>query len=63
MAENRTVYKNRWKKEHTDQKNLTLPKGRLSEVHAAAETLGEKDNEFILAAIDERLKRLHGRED
>lgn len=58
MAENRTNYKNQWKKEHTDQKNLTFPKGRLAEVHAAAEAIGEKDNEFILTAIDERMARL-----
>lgn len=58
MPESRTEYKNQWKKEHTDQKNLTLPKGRLAEIQAAAEAVGEKVNEFILTAIDERMARL-----
>ena len=58
--QNRTDYKNQWKKEHTDQKNLTLPKGRLAEIQKAAESMGEKVNEFIVRAIDERMERLSG---
>ena len=55
---NRTEYKNQWKKEHTDQKNLTLPKGRLAEVQKAAESVGEKVNEFIVKSIDERIEKI-----
>ncbi len=56
--ENRTEYKNQWKKEHTDQKNLTLPKGKLTEIESCAKSIGEKSNEFINKAIDERMERI-----
>jgi hypothetical protein len=63
MAGN-TEYKNQWKKEHTDQKLLTMPKGRKADIQAAANAIGEKLNDFILKAIDERMERLeyHGKE-
>ena len=35
-----------------------VPKGRKAEIQAAAETLGETLNEFIVRAIDERMKKV-----
>lgn len=35
-----------------------VPKGRKAEIQAAAETLGETLNEFIVRAIDERIERM-----
>ena len=37
-----------------------VPKGRKAEIQAVAETQGETLNEFIVKAIDERMKRLQG---
>ncbi len=35
-----------------------VPKGRKAEIQAVADTQGETLNEFIVKAIDERMKRL-----
>lgn len=37
-----------------------VPKGRKAEIQAVAETQGETLNEFIVKAIEERMKRLQG---
>lgn len=55
---NRTDYKNQWMKENRDTKLLTLPKGRKSEIQAAADAVGESLNDFICKAIDERMERM-----
>lgn len=56
--ENRTEYKNTWKKDHTDQKLLTMPKGHKAEIEACAKSVGETLNEFINKAIDERMEQI-----
>ena len=58
----RTEYKNTWKKENTDQKLVTFKKGRKAEIQTIADMQGEKLNEFINKAIDERIERLKGDE-
>lgn len=50
-------YKNQWQRENCDRVNLTLPKGRKSEIKAHAETKGESVNGFISRAIDETMQR------
>lgn len=57
-VENRTEYKNAWKKDHTDQKLLTMPKGHKAEIEACAKWVDETLNEFINKAIDERMERI-----
>jgi hypothetical protein len=59
----RTEYKNTWKKENTDQKLVTFKKGHKAEIEAAAVARGEKTNEFIIKAIDERIERLRRGQD
>lgn len=54
----RTEYKNQWRREHTDSKLLVLPKGRKAEIQGVADRVGESLNDFIVTAIDERIKKL-----
>lgn len=55
--QNRTEYKNNWRREHTDSKLLVLPKGKLAEIQKLSDSIGETANEFINRAIDERIER------
>ncbi len=48
---------NKYMKANYDRVNLTLPKGRKSELQAHAEKQGESLNGFIGRAIDEQVKR------
>lgn len=50
-------YKNQWQRENCDRVNLTLPKGRKSEIKAHAEAQNESVNGFISRAIDETMQR------
>lgn len=54
--ENRTEYKNSWKRENRDSYLLTMKKGRKAEIKAAADAKGQSLNSFINDAIDEHMK-------
>lgn len=53
---NQIAYQNDYIKEKYDRVNLTLPKGKKEAVRQAAQALGQSVNEFINAAIDEKMK-------
>lgn len=54
---NRTAYKNQWQKDKCDRINITLHKGRKSEIKAAADAKEQSLNSFINDAIDEHMKK------
>ncbi len=53
---NQIAYQNDYIKEKYDRINLTLPKGKKEAVRQVAQALGQSVNEFINAAIDEKMK-------
>jgi predicted HicB family RNase H-like nuclease len=55
--ENRTDYKNAWKKDHRDSYLLLMKKGHKAEIKAAANAKGKSLNNFINDAIDEHMKK------
>ena len=50
-------YNNEFNKNAYDRINLTVPKGRKSEIKAHADTHSESVNRFINRAIDETIER------
>jgi len=60
--ENRTDYKNAWKKDHRDSYLLTMKKGRKAEIKAAADAKGQSLNKFINDAIDAHIKQVRQKE-
>lgn len=53
-----TQWSRAYNKEAYDRLYPFVPKGRKAEIQAVAETLGETLNEFIVRAIDERMKKV-----
>lgn len=48
-------YQNNYIKEKYDRINLTVPKGKKATIKEAATAAGQSVNEFINAAIDEKI--------
>lgn len=46
-----------WDANNLDRMSLALPKGKKSEIQAAAGRVGESMNQYIKGAIDQRLAR------
>lgn len=55
-----TEWSRAYNKKTYDRLYPFVPKGRKAEIQAVAETQGETLNEFIVKAIEERMKRLQG---
>ena len=53
----KTEYKNKWITEKLDRMNLTMPKGKKSDLQAHAKENGESLNGFVNRAIDEAIER------
>jgi hypothetical protein len=58
MGKPQTAASNKYHKDKYDRLYPFVPKGRKSEIQAAADTIGETLNEFIVTAIDERMERM-----
>lgn len=57
MGTARTRANNKWNAKAYDRVNLTMPKGRKTEIQAHAEARGESVNGFINRAIAEAMER------
>lgn len=51
-------YQNDYNKQKYDRTTIMTPKGKKDQIRAAAKAAGMSMNEFIVAAIDEKLERL-----
>jgi predicted HicB family RNase H-like nuclease len=47
----------RWDEKNLDRISLALPKGKKEEIKSAAAAAGESMNQYISAAIDQRMER------
>lgn len=47
----------RWDEKNLDRVSLAMPKGKKENIKAAAAAVGESMNQYILAAVDTRLKQ------
>lgn len=54
---NQIAYQNEYIKEKYDRINLTVPKGRKTEIKEAAKTAGKSVNEFINEIIENTLEK------
>lgn len=59
MGKSKTRAQNKYIAKTYDRLYPFVPKGRKSEIQAAADAAGESLNDFIVKAIDERMERLH----
>ena len=48
---------NRYMQKAYDRLNVLVPKGRREEIKAAAAQVGESMNQYIVGAVDARMKR------
>lgn len=56
-TENRKKNNQKWDAQNLDRVSIAMPKGKKDEIKAAAAAAGESMNQFINAAIDERLEK------
>ena len=54
---NQIAYQNEFNKRNYDRIEIKVPKGRKAVIKAAATAAGQRVNEFIAKAIDERMEK------
>ena len=47
----------KWDSENLDRVSIAMPKGKKDDIKAAAAAAGESMNQYIIAAIDQRIER------
>lgn len=53
----------RWDAANLDRVSIAIPKGRKEVIKAAAIAVGESMNQYIITAVDERMRRDSSRDD
>ena len=51
----------KWDSENLDRVSIAMPKGKKDDIKAAAAAAGESVNQYIIAAIDQRIERDNGK--
>lgn len=51
----------KWDAANLDRVSIAMPKGKKEEIKAAAAAVGESMNQYIIAAIDQRIERDNGK--
>lgn len=47
----------KWDAANLDRISIAMPKGKKDDIKAAAEAAGESMNQYIIAAVDQRIER------
>ena len=51
----------KWDAANLDRVSIAMPKGKKEDIKAAAAAVGESMNQYIIAAIDQRIERDNGK--
>lgn len=51
----------KWDAANLDRVSIAMPKGKKEEIKAVAAAVGESMNQYIIAAIDQRIERDNGK--
>lgn len=56
-TESRKENNRKWDTANLDRISIAMPKGKKYTIKAAADAAGESMNQYIIAAVDQRIKR------